>query len=187
MKSSVNAAVQPNPSVPKPAPPNGSKYSWNPDCATRPRLLRRIASASVGLAVLDESVPEQPVRVDPDRAAPVASLVEPLGREVVGRDDVAVGPVRVEARRAEVRHDRRELRGRQVGIEERRERDDRVLDAPLAADDVERAEAARRRVPELVEQRGVDPLGVLAMRRRIRADDLRDLDERVGRPQVDRR
>src|SRR6187551_66963 len=47
----------------------------------------------VRLAVLDQPVPEQPVRVDPDGPAPVPALVEVLGREVVRRDDVAVGPV----------------------------------------------------------------------------------------------
>ena len=133
----------------------------------------------VRLAVLDQPVPEQPVRVDPDGPAPVPALVEVLGREVVRRDDVAVGPVRVEAGRAEVGHDRGELRRGQVGVEERHERDDRVLEAPLAADDVERAEPVRVRVPELVEQRRVEPLGIVAVRSRVGADDLGDLDERV--------
>ena len=46
---------------------------------------------------------------------------EALAQEVVARHDVAVRPVRVEAGRAEVGHDRGELLARQIRIEERRE------------------------------------------------------------------
>ena len=75
---------------------------------------------------------------------------------------------------------------RQVRVEQRRERDDRVLDAPLVLDDVEGAEALRLRVPQVGEHRVVDPPRVLAVRDRVRPDDLGDLRQRVGGPQVDR-
>ena len=46
MKSIVNAALQPKPSVPYPVPSNGLKYSRNPAPAMRRTLLLAICSTS---------------------------------------------------------------------------------------------------------------------------------------------
>src|SRR4029077_19659917 len=53
------------------------------------------------VTVLAETLPQEPVRVDPDGPAPVSAFVEPRTLQVEARDDVAVRPVRMEARRSQ--------------------------------------------------------------------------------------
>src|SRR6185436_11753015 len=92
------------------------------------------------VAVLAEAGRKQPVRVEPDRAAPVPSRVETLAEEVVARDNEAELRLWMEARGVQVRDDRLDLFPRELRVEEWRERHDGVLRAAFAADHVQSAE-----------------------------------------------
>ena len=72
--------------------------------------------------MLTETVPEEPVGVEPDRPAPVAFRIEASGALVEGGDQVVEpASTRVERGRLELAADRSHDRRRQVWIEERRE------------------------------------------------------------------
>ena len=189
MKSIVNAALQPKPSVPKPVPSNGSKYSRNPAPSTRRRLLSAISSASECIAVLAEARPEQPVRVDPDGPAPVAPLVEPLAEQVVARDDEA-DPRRSGWKLAECRSatiasscSLRAAPGRAAARTTR-------SCPPRCARAGSTSRAQNRRVSGSHSSASIaawSRCGSLAMRAWVLADDRGDLGQRVRRPQQDRR
>ena len=155
-----------------------------PQRATSPRLLRRIASAStVWPCCISPFQSSQLVLIQTGPRCTCARRTPRQRGRSSGRRGRRAGPV--EAGRAEVGHDRGELCGRQVGSRSGANEMIAVLDLALPADDVERAEAAGLRSHSSRERR-MDPLGVFAMRRPILPHDLGDLDERMRRPEVDR-
>ena len=83
--------------------------------AGEPHELDRAGRDLVGQcvpAVLTETVPQQPVRVQPDRAAPVALRIEAFGALVEGGHQVVETFTRVERWRLELTADRRHDRPR---------------------------------------------------------------------------